>query len=410
MPRYIVHFTFIFLTITALSGVWMRVFPFYPDFTIPYSNILHGHSHLAILGWAFLGVFMVFLVHYWETFKHQKEAITIAITLFIVTILMFVAFLYQGYASFSIVLSTMHIFVEYWAASFIYRQVKSQLRIPRVAGLFIKGGLISLIISSFGPYGIAYISASGMKGSPLYDMAIYFYLHFQYNGWLFLFLIGLFIIVVRTKNIILPESTLKIGFWVYFIALFPGYFLSILWAEELGLGAEVIAGVGGIGQWIGVICVISAYFKSKKDLETTYSGFTMGTLTVTFFLLFLKGTMELGLLIPSLVPLIYDSRNIIIGYLHLTLLGFISLFILTLYLMKDLLATNKQTVYGGIIFFTGFLLNALLLFGQGLTEWLHMTAVPFYIEGLFVASLLLLLGIMILWVSFWRSSERKRDK
>jgi hypothetical protein len=404
MPKYIVHFTFILFMITALSGVWMRAFAFYPDFSIPYSNILHGHSHLALLGWAFLGVFVIFLIGYWKKIKQKRHAIAIAVTLFIVTIVMFAAFLYQGYALYSIALSTIHIFVEYWAAIFIYRQLKSNLQIPNTAKLFIKGALIALIISSLGPYGIAYISASGMKESVLYEMAIYFYLHFQYNGWLLLFLIGLFIIILHFKKINLSASALKIGFWFYFTALFPGYFLSILWAEELGTAANIIAGIGGTAQWLGIIFIIMAYLKSWFKLKMVYSKLALISLSITFLLLFIKSTMELGLLIPALLPLIYDSRSVIIGYLHFTLLGFISFFILTQYVMTGLLKTRKLTIYGTIIFLGGFLLNELLLFGQGLTEWMRISGLPLYTEGLLAASLILTLGITILWMSFSRNN------
>jgi hypothetical protein len=403
MPKYIVHFTFIFFMITALSGVWMRAFAYYPDFLVPYSNILHGHSHLAILGWAFLGVFVIFLVNYWQDIKQKRQAIAIAVTLFIVTILMFAAFLYQGYAMFSIALSTLHIFVEYWAAIFIYRQLKSNLAIPHTAQLFIKGSLIALVVSSLGPYGIAYVSASGMKDSALYEMAIYFYLHFQYNGWLMLFLIGLFITILHRKKVTLPASLLKIGFWIYFIALFPGYFLSVLWVEELGVTADIIAAIGGIGQWIGVVYIIYACLKSQQKIKTLYSTLTNISLQFTFLLLFLKSTMELGLLIPSLLPLIYDSRSVIIGYLHFTLLGFVSIFILTQYLMKDILKATKLTIYGAVVFLIGFLLNEGLLFGQGLTEWLDIADLPLYHFGLLTASIILTLGVGILWLSFARN-------
>ncbi|GAB3789984.1 hypothetical protein [Virgibacillus kimchii] len=403
MPRYIIHFTFIFFIITAISGVWMRAFAYYPDFPVPYTNILHGHSHLAILGWAFLGVFAIFLINYWQDLKQKKQAIAIAVTLFIVTLLMFAAFIYQGYAMFSIALSTMHIFIEYWAAVFIYRQLKSNLDIPHTAKLYIKGALIALVVSSLGPYVIAYVSASGLKESALYEMAIYFYLHFQYNGWLLLFLIGLFIIILHLKKITLSPPMLKIGFWVYFVALFPGYFLSVLWVEELGISAGVIAAVGGIGQWIGVIYIIFAYVKSHREIKSFYSKLTTISLQLSFLLLFLKSSMELGLLFPSLLPLIYDSRSVIIGYLHFTLLGFVSIFMLTQYLMQDLLKSTKLTKYGAVIFLIGFLLNEGLLFGQGLTEWLQVQGLPLFNLGVLTASIILTLGICVLWLSFCRN-------
>lgn len=380
----------------------MRLFAFYPDLPVEYANILHGHSHLAIMGWAFLGVFIIFLASYWNKLQHKKQAIAIAVSLFIVTVLMFAAFIYQGYALFSIALSTIHIFIEYWAAIFIYRQLRSKLDIPATAKLFIKGALIALVISSFGPYGLAFISASGMKENALYEMAIYFYLHFQYNGWLMLFLIGLFIIILHLKKVTLPVSKLKTGFWIYFVALFPGYFLSVLWVEELGFTADILAGIGGIGQWIGIMYIIVAYLKSKQRIKAVYLKLTILSLHLSFLLLFMKSTMELGMLIPSLLPLIYDSRSVIIGYLHLTLLGFVSIFILAQYLMERILKQTKLTIYGSVIFITGFLINELWLFSQGLTEWLQVSGIPLFTEGLLAASVLLTLGILVLWISFSR--------
>jgi len=140
---------------------------------------------------------------------------------------MFLAFLYKGYGVFSIMMSSLHIFVEYWACAFIYSQLKKQKYLPQAAKLFFIGGLISLILSSIGPFSLGIISANGMKETPLFDMAIYFYLHFQYNGWLTLFLTGLFIMILRSIKLQPNTKLLKVGFWLYFMALFPGYFLSI---------------------------------------------------------------------------------------------------------------------------------------------------------------------------------------
>src|SRR5699024_32980 len=239
---------------------------------IPYTNVLHAHSHLAILGWAFLGTFIIFLSIQWDYNKRKKEAKAISVTLFITSLVMFIAFLYQGYGLVSIILSTLHIFVEYWTASFIFRHLKmgsfrsqisnlfikgsffsllllslvtffftsivmfiaflyqgyglvsiilSTLHIfveywtasfifrhlkmgafrSQISNLFIKGSLVALLLSSLGPFALGYISSTGMKESAFFDMAIYFYLHFQYNGLLYLFLIGLLITILHYKKI-----------------------------------------------------------------------------------------------------------------------------------------------------------------------------------------------------------------
>lgn len=396
MPRVFIHFPFLFFTLIALSGVWMRLLVIYPNMLIPYKNVLHGHSHLAILGWAFLGSFIVFLFLFWQNMHQKKEAIVLAYSLFITSTMMFIAFLYQGYDLFSIIMSSTHIFIEYWAAAFIYRQLKTGTGIPKYGKYFIYSSLIALFISSIGPFALGFISASGLKDSYFFDLAMYFYLHFQYNGWLTLFLIGIFIIILYKKSIHIKGPLLRLGFWFYFISLFPSYFLSVLWID-LGSYSTILGIVGSIGQWLGIIFILLTIKTIWKELAQHLTKLPLASLLLTFLLLFFKSTMELGLIIPSLAPLIYEARSIVIGYLHLTLLGFVSIFILSQYFMLNLMQLKKLTIVGFIVFFSGFIINELLLFCQGLLEWLGEAGIPFYNEGLLLASGLLLLGILMLW-------------
>ena len=62
MPKSAVHLTFYFFMITVLTGVLMRYMLLSPGSAmLNFSHVLHGHSHVAILGWTFLGVFIIFL-------------------------------------------------------------------------------------------------------------------------------------------------------------------------------------------------------------------------------------------------------------------------------------------------------------------------------------------------------------
>lgn len=405
MPKTFTHFTFILFILTALSGLWMRAMPFLPGSAISYSNILHGHSHLAILGWAFLGVFIILLAILWPSIKNKKHAIILTITIFSISLIMFIAFLMQGYALFSIIMSTVHIFVEYWAIMFIYKQLQAQHKLPQIGTLFIKGALITLFISSIGPFTLAYVSANKLQDTALFDMAIYFYLHFQYNGWLFLFLIGTFLCMLHHKGVNLDIPLLKISYWVYFISLFPWYLLSILWVD-LGSYGHMLATIGSIGQWIAILLIIiglRSIWKSYCDVVPTLIDIC---LVITLSLLFLKSSMELGLISPSLGALVYETRSVIIGYLHFTLLGFVSIFILTQYQMLGILHPTRRSVkLGLIIFLIGFVINELLLFITGLLSWLHLPTIPFYLEGLLIASILLTLGIAILWTTTFRKNH-----
>ncbi|GGB39731.1 hypothetical protein F3157_07215 [Virgibacillus dakarensis] len=406
MPRLFIHFTFILFTLTALSGLWMRLFSFFPSSTIPYTNVMHAHSHLAILGWAFIGVFLIFLTLFWKSIRQKRQAIALMITIFITSFLMFTAFIYQGYGVYSIIISSIHIFTEYWAALFIYRQLKQQNNLPNTSRLFINGSLIALIISSIGPFSLGFISANGLRNSPIFDMAIYFYLHFQYNGWLYLVLIGLFIIVLHQRRIHFHHSLVKTGFWIYFAALFPGYFLSVLWGD-LGSYGSILATIGSIGQWIGVLALVVAFKGIWLHLYKQVNEITIVCLWITFFLLVVKSTMELGLISPTMAELVYQTRSIIIGYLHFTLLGFVSIFILTQYQLARIIETKKILVQSGIIIFLiGFLVNELFLFGDGLARWCGFGSLPFFSQGLLAASVLLAIGILIIWLSFSRQKKQ----
>lgn len=378
----------------------MRTAPFHSNASLPYTNMLHGHSHLAILGWAFLGAFIIFLSVYWRTIRQRKQAIVLTITLIIISLLMFAAFIYQGYGVISIIMSSIHIFVEYWAAVFILQQLKIQHNVPKSGLLFIKASLLTLVISSLGPFSLGYISANGMKDSIFFDVAIYFYLHFQYNGWLYLFLVGMFIILLHSKKIIIRSSFISYGFWFYLISLFPSYFSSILWVD-LGKYSMIFAAIGSIGQWIGVIFTLLAFKAIRRELDHHFSKFTLTCLYITFFLLLLKSTMELGLISPALANLIYHTRSIVIGYLHLTLLGFVSIFILAQYQMLNIITSKWLSILGFSIFFTGFLLNELLLFSQGLIQWLNFPRWEFDAGILLIASILLFIGILTLWLSYF---------
>jgi hypothetical protein len=404
MPKIFIHFSFFFFIITALSGVIMRVTPFMKISSIPYSNILHAHSHIAILGWAFLGSFLILLAILWPSIKNKLHSILLTITLFVVSLIMFLAFLTQGYGLYSIILSTLHIFVEYWAILFIYQHSKKHLGFSDMSKLYINGSLVALLISSIGPFTLAYISANKLHDSPFFDMAIYFYLHFQYNGWLTLFLIGTFILIVHRKEIELPNRLIKSAFWIYFTSLFPWYFLSILWVD-LGSFSNVLATIGSICQWIAIILISIAIYKIWPSMKESISRLTAICLFITFILLFFKSSMELGLISPTLAELVYETRSVIIGYLHFTLLGFVSLFILAQYQMiKCIKSTSKAVYIGFIVFLGGFILNEWLLFTMGLTSWLNLISPPYYLEGLLIASLLLTIGIGLIWQSIWQDN------
>ena len=396
MKKYI-HMTFLLLLLTAISGVWLRAFGLWPSTTMPYDNVLHAHSHLALIGWLFIAAFLIFLLFYKEDFQHKIHPKLILMTLIVTSLFMFLAFLYQGYGILSVALSTLHIFVEYWAVVYVWLNIRNR-KMPGVAKLFIIGGLIANVVSSIGPYTLAYLSATKQTHLALFDVAIYFYLHFQYNGWLTMFLIGMFILFLDKMQISVNKRLIKYSFWIYFVALFPGFMISALWVG-LGPVLEVVASIASIGQWVAVIMFLVASNQGFKQLYVRLPRLSFFTLVFALFLFIVKSTMELGLISPTLADLVNNTRDVIIGYLHLTLLGFLTLFVLFMFQKLGVIQKGRFSIISFIIFTVGFLLNELLLFLNVLGDWTNWYRIPAYPELLFVAAITLFVGVIMIWLN-----------
>ena len=91
----------------------------------------------------------------------------------------------------------------------------------------------------------------------------------------------------------------------------------------------------------------------------------------------------------------FGFRPIVIGYLHLILLGIITIFILAYSFTYRQIQVNAGTKQGMIVFVTAIVFNELLLMIQGVSD-LFYTGVPGIAYWLFAAACLLLGGIGII--------------
>src|SRR5690606_15371941 len=184
------------LLVVALLGLFLRWQVVQPTEGINFKNFLHAHSHVALLGWLFSAFFLAFLPTYLPEDLSRKKSYSWLFWLAQASVLgMLISFPIQGYALFSITFSTLHILFSY---VFIYRFLKDCKQSEVVKNQhqfsfkFIKAALFFLALSSLGPWAMGPIMASGNSFTQLYYNAIYFYLHFQYNGWFTFAVLGLF--------------------------------------------------------------------------------------------------------------------------------------------------------------------------------------------------------------------------
>jgi hypothetical protein len=206
----------------------LRLFFVTPIPFLDFKYLLHSHSHIAILGWLFLAAYLFIIKSYIKD-DDQKVFLKLFIWFQAAVAGMFVTFIIQGYGAFSIFFSTLHIILSY---VFVYLLLKKTNRsVKSFSFSFIKISFLFLIISTIGPWFLSYLAAKNLVSSDLYFNTIYFYLHFQYNGWLSFAAFGLFFNYLEQRNISFNITSAKIFRNLMFIACFPAFFLSVLWVK-----------------------------------------------------------------------------------------------------------------------------------------------------------------------------------
>jgi hypothetical protein len=225
-----------------------------------------------------------------------------------------------------------------------------------------------------------------------YLASIYYYLHFQYNGWFFFACMGLLFSMLQIKSTDNPfyEKVFKL----FFIACFPAYFLSTLWWDlpVFVYVLSVIAAVIQVYVWFRFLAII---VKIKQEFLENLPYFLKYILLFVGFAVSLKLLLQLGSTVPVLSQLAFGFRPIVIAYLHLVLLAVISLFLLFYIYANHLIHYNKQIKMGIIIFSVGVLLNEVILAIQGIASFSY-TVIPLVNEMLFGAAIVLVSGIGIM--------------
>jgi len=304
---------------------------------------------------------------------------------------MLISFIIQGYGAISILFSTSSIVIACVFTFFYFKDLKL-ISHEDLSKNWFKASLFFNVISSLGTFALAYMMVSKNIQQNEYLSSIYFYLHFQYNGWFFFACMGLLISFLQLKkaeNLFFNKT-----FWLFFVSCIPAYFLSTLWLKlptwiyVLTLLSALIQTVTWF-KFLFVIIKLKSNFLEKYPLVLRYILFFVGVA------LSLKFILQLGSTIPALSQLAFGFRPIVIAYLHLVLLAIISLFLLFYIYANQFLTFNKKVKNGIIIFTIGVLLNEIILAIQGIASFSY-TLIPFVNEMLFGAAIILVSGIGII--------------
>ncbi|MEW9701313.1 hypothetical protein [Paenibacillus sp. SI8] len=405
MPNALFRYPMLYLLLTAAAGAVLRGMAFLPAWQSRYEPLLHAHSHIALLGWGYSALILLLAALFLSREDLRSRLFrTIWLLTQCTIVLMFLAFLLQGYGFYSILFSTIHILLSYVQVVWMWRKFKKTTCYP-IAIRFAKASLLFMVLSSAGPWCLAVLSAKHLSESPWYHASLYFYLHGQYNGWFTLGLFAVLYALLEQKQIILSRRLTSFHYWGYTLSLLPSFLLSLLWMN-LSPFWITIAVISGLLQLASVLAFFIMWIRSRAFISTLFTdGSAKVLLHLALMALAVKMVLETTSAIPALEALVFSTRSIVIGYLHLVLLGFVSCAMLAIaFHLQWLNVRARLKILGCVLFIAGFMTNELILFLDGLFNWMYASSFPFVSISLLAASLLMLMGIAILG---WKTSFNK---
>lgn len=361
------------LLIVACLGVILRYKGAFYMPVLDYKYLLHAHSHFAFSGWITTILFtaFVYLIPYRKVYQYQFWLNQVA------SFGMLISFTMQGYGVVSIAFSTLSVICTWWFAYTYLKDIKT-VTFPPLVRSCIQLALSFLIISNFGPFMLAFAKGNWV----LYNNAIYFYLHFQYNGWFTFGVFALFFWAAPRYHIYLAPNFSKVFVILMGIACIPAYCLSMLWAHPPGY-IYAIGGAGALLQ-VAALAFLVLGVPRRKHIHPLWI-----LASIAFII---KIILQALALVHVLGRFTYGFRPVVIGYLHLVVLGFVTFSIIGFLIQNRLL---RVTRYGLVIFITGVIFNEAVLGIQCLLGFMEkgMATAPYW---LFAAAVTMLAGVALL--------------
>ncbi len=369
-------------------GLGLRGFMLWPANGLSYTYWLHAHSHVVLLGWAFNALLSALLVDFLPPTRIRTYRIW-WIGLQVAVGGMLVFFPIQGYAAGSILFSTLHVWFSYGIGIKLWRDLRKN---PALSASLLRWGIGLLFLSTLGPYAVGVLKARGLAATDWPNLAIYFYLHFLYNGW---FVFGILALLVRQLEfweLSLPARAGRVWLAVSVASCLTGYSLSVLWSHP----PTVVWAVGfasgtlqlGAGGWL-----LGQLWQRRTAFYERLTPWAFWLVRLSAVAFVLKLVLQFISAFPWAAALAYAQRPVVIAYLHLVFIGLVSFFLLGLAIQRGWLQISN---WGLRILITFFILLEVVLVAQTVTGIMPVGFLPFAYEWLFFVSAGLWVGVLLL--------------
>ncbi len=382
-----------YFLLIALLGLILRLFQLV-ELPFDYRFIVHTHSHVALLGWVYTALTTLIYKSYLNKASISKKYRNLFWFTQITIVGMLFTFPFTGYALFSIIFSTLFLFASYtfmWL--FIKHTSEAQKRTYSYKCILVS--LWYMAVSSIGPWALGIIMNTTGSGSDLYRNAIYFYLHFQYNGWFIMALIGMLLYVLEQNKIELPPKTFKPFFWTMNVGVVATFGISLLWMKPTSF-IYFISGFGSLLQLFAFGILMKQLLPLREKIKNLGSSSFYPLLKIAAVLFLIKLLFQVLGSLPYFAAVISSNIDLVIGYIHWTFLGVVSIAALVFLSYFKLIRLSKGTM---LLYLIGFFLTEGLIFYKGIVVWSKALLTTNYLLYLAVASGVFLIGIAQIFMS-----------
>lgn len=352
------------LCMIAALGALMR---YKMGFTFPYldqKNLQHAHSHFAFAGWVTQSLMLLLLwcIRDSLTEAARKLAGHILMMNWLLAWGMLAAFAVQGYGTVSIVISTCSLPACIFFAVFFLRRLPQRGAAARpwfiAAVLF---GALSLA----GTVKLTVMMATRHIPQHDYLASVYWYLHFQYNGWFFFASMGVLMHYMQhSYQVVMPGGI----FWLLSLSCVPAYGLSVLWAHP-PLWMYIIITAAAAAQLLGWLWFLRRLMAAAGPLRHGLERVSLVLLVFVMAAGTVKFLLQAGSVHPEMSKLAFGFRPIVIAYLHLALLAFISMFIVFHFTALRFVQAHTGVRAGVYMILPGIFLNEAVLGVQGVASF-----------------------------------------
>ena len=325
--------------------------------SINFKFFLHAHSHVMLLGFLFNAI----LVYVWINFTKEMDRLSYRyyLAMQVSMAVMIIAFILKGYALYSILFSTLHLWISYILLVRLWKRLEGKKEIL----LLVKVGIVFHFISSLGPYVLGPLMVLDLKNSPWYQQAIFFYLHFQFLGVYFIWMIAL---LAKRVNLEINEK-MVVGLSLSLILLYAH-------SMDYSFDHWTIQFFGGLGSVLLFTLLIrlrSSFLNQTKGLRNIY------------FVIVLVALINIAGTFPYIADLVIHNRFILIAWLHFLFLGLYTPFIWVY-------SNKKIHISLWVIYLLSFVITeSVLVFSDLFSSWITMSVM----DILFYAYLLLFISL-----------------